>query len=59
VEAYDFFTESLEKERLEGQAEYKIVFVCIFKYFYKPIKNLVSSVYGETSWVNTGLYLIT
>ena len=59
MEAYDFFTGSLEKERLEGQAEYKFVVVCNFKHLYKQIQNLVSLVYGENICVNTGLHLIT
>jgi hypothetical protein len=57
-DACDFFTGSLEKKCLEGQAEYKFVVVCIFIYLHKPIQNLVSLVYSETSWVNTGLHLI-
>jgi len=56
VQAYDFFTGSLEKERLVEQAEYKSVVVCISKYIYKPIQNLVSLVYSETSWVKNGLH---
>ena len=59
MEAYDFFTGSLEKERLEGQAKYKLVVACFFQYLYKPIHNLVFLVYSENSWAKTVLHLFT